>query len=198
MKHKTSTLSGRLLSYAAALADGRPAEWPPVTTYADVASLTVPFTMYEVTQVIKTGEPVRHEVRPITVTRYGILPGCSSPSIDITDRDGRKAHAGVGMFYLTKEEAELDAQCCTFGAARDCNAAEDWSEAGPMIERHGIGVAKAHKLSKQWVAAPVDWAFLSPDEGCPAYGTTPIEAALRCLVHSKFGDEVELPDNLES
>ena len=64
-----------------------------------------------------------------------------------------------------------------------------WAMFGPIIERERISVVdvdgydfwKADKLNKE--AIPVI-----------SYGPTPLIAAMRCLVASKLGDEVEIPE----
>ena len=63
----------------------------------------------------------------------------------------------------------------------------DWAQGGPIIERenialypHGDGTYEAE-------------VFLNPKRGA---GPTPLIAAMRCLVASKLGDEVEIPSEL--
>ena len=68
----------------------------------------------------------------------------------------------------------------------------NWSQGGPIIERERISVVdvdgydfwKADKLNKE--AIPVI-----------SYGPTPLIAAMRCLLASKLGDEVEIPEELK-
>ena len=67
-----------------------------------------------------------------------------------------------------------------------------WAMFGPIIERERISVVdvdgydfwKADKLNKE--AIPVI-----------SYSPTPLIAAMRCLVASKLGDEVEIPEELK-
>jgi hypothetical protein len=68
---------------------------------------------------------------------------------------------------------------------------EDWSDGGPIIERERIEVSPASSWSKEayrWSAQ----AYL-PEPHVNAHGPTPLIAAMRCYVFSKFGDEIELP-----
>lgn len=76
----------------------------------DVADLIVPFTMYETTYTYINDTLVRGEVRPITVTRYGInhAAGATAPSISFTGADRRKAIGSVRDFYLTAEDAQAE------------------------------------------------------------------------------------------
>ena len=71
----------------------------------------------------------------------------------------------------------------------------DWSQGGPLVEREklelrcnddgwqafcfGFPVAKAHSGRRVWASGP-----------------TPLIAAMRTLVAGKFGDEVDVPDEL--
>ena len=73
-------------------------------------------------------------------------------------------------------------------------ASTDWSVGGPIIERELIELTNTEK---GWYAAVNPWAYYRksvivadpPDAEAP----TPLIAAMRAFVASKFGDEVELP-----
>ncbi len=77
----------------------------------------------------------------------------------------------------------------------------DWGRAGPIIERERIGLESGHEQG--WLAAlpasramrdgPQSWDQYDKAEGWQI-GPTPLIAAMRCYVASKFGEEVELPD----
>jgi hypothetical protein len=76
----------------------------------------------------------------------------------------------------------LDAHCLVNHAPWEPST--DWSQGGPIIEREGINLS--HSLE-------------AGSEHCTAYmrsgryrqrGLTPLIAAMRCYVASKFGDEV--------
>jgi hypothetical protein len=62
----------------------------------------------------------------------------------------------------------------------------DWAHGGPIIEREKIDVL--HYADGGWLAVGI-WL-------CEAEGQTPLIAAMRCYVASKFGDEVEIPEEL--
>ena len=72
----------------------------------------------------------------------------------------------------------------------------DWAHGGPIIEREGIAVdvVLAGWTIDSWVAALVheDKEFDGVARA-EEYGPTPLIAAMRCYVASKFGDEVEIP-----
>jgi hypothetical protein len=61
----------------------------------------------------------------------------------------------------------------------------DWRDGGPIIQREltALGTTEDH----QWAA----WA--PPPGSLGVCGPTPLIAAMRAYVASKFGDEVELP-----
>jgi hypothetical protein len=65
----------------------------------------------------------------------------------------------------------------------------DWAQGGPIIEREGIAPWPVSARLTGWVAES-HTAFVL------GRGATPLEAAMRCYVASKLGDEVEIPDEL--
>jgi hypothetical protein len=70
-----------------------------------------------------------------------------------------------------------------------------WSDGGPVIERERIAVIENGYECTEWDAYVR--GFYSTDEGLDgdgfARGPTPLIAAMRAYVASKFGEEVELP-----
>ncbi len=77
----------------------------------------------------------------------------------------------------------------------------DWSVAGPLIEREGIGVSLRYD--------PDVWdAVIKPEfyatgrtgsnvkEEIIQTGSTPLEAAMRCFVEARLGKAIDLPDDL--
>lgn len=72
----------------------------------------------------------------------------------------------------------------------------NWHQGGQRIEREEIGVRRNAPCSagREWEAAP---SILAKGAGGKwGYGPTPLIAAMRCLVASKLGDEVEVPAEL--
>lgn len=65
----------------------------------------------------------------------------------------------------------------------------DWSQGGPILEREKIGVDYYNTGKPLWIAG-IAGMFQQ------ATGPTPLVAAMRCLVASKLGDAVEVPDEL--
>lgn len=79
----------------------------------------------------------------------------------------------------------------------------DWSQGGPIIERELYKVTR--NIGGTWLAqikyrAPYYSPTYDCDIGTDAYinrhGSTSLEAAMRCYVASKLGDEIELPNEL--
>ena len=68
---------------------------------------------------------------------------------------------------------------------------QNWEQGGPIIEREEIGFAK-YGPNGTWKAV-----IGETPRGAPHYGPTPLIAAMRCLVASKLGDEVEIPEKLK-
>lgn len=84
-----------------------------------------------------------------------------------------------------------------FGAIGDTfDYSTNWAQGGPIIEREAHNLFK-HNGGKEWCCA-----CNVPREGYAAIitadGPTPLIAAMRCLVASKLGDEVDVPDGLLS
>jgi len=62
----------------------------------------------------------------------------------------------------------------------------DWSQGGPIIEQERIAV----QFGPLWTAVH------SKRLGRFNYGPTPLIAAMRCLVASRLGDKVDVPEEL--
>ena len=67
------------------------------------------------------------------------------------------------------------------------NPSTDWSQGGPIIESEMITVKPAANAGWEASAWPVN-------PNGVMWGETPLEAAMRCYVQSKLGDEVEIPE----
>lgn len=66
-----------------------------------------------------------------------------------------------------------------------------WTHGGPIIERERINVCEPDHSFGAHGAETRDWcAFFSRVNGCMQHGPTPLIAAMRAYVASKFGDEV--------
>jgi hypothetical protein len=73
------------------------------------------------------------------------------------------------------------------------NYSTDWSQGGLIIERENISIVREGDAGN-WVASVYNYA--EADWHLHTEGTTPLEAAMRCYVASKLGDEVEIPKEL--
>lgn len=220
MKVKVSEATDNQLNWMVAKCEGRALREPVYATNKDVESSMTPFTLWETTGTYRDDTCIGAAVSPITVTRYGInyAVGASAPSISFTDSKGRSALGSVGMFFLTKEEAELDAQLCLFGGLDGYSPTTDWSQGGPIIERERIelcsysndGVETAFKSmgdergnysheEEYVVSVPevVVWTAWVKYGSYKQDGRTPLIAAMRCFVTSRLGDEVEVPEELK-
>ena len=73
----------------------------------------------------------------------------------------------------------------------------DWARGGPIIEREEIGLRMNVPCSpgRTWEGRPSPLA--KGAGGKFGYGPTPLIAAMRCLVASKLGEEVEIPKELQ-
>lgn len=70
----------------------------------------------------------------------------------------------------------------------------NWAQGGPIIERERISIRPDTTTSDYRAFV------IRPPEGLHHryVGATPLEAAMRCFVATKLGEEVEVPENLFS
>ena len=65
-----------------------------------------------------------------------------------------------------------------------------WAKGGPIIERERISViSDFHEIEEGWLAE-------SYQGNIQQFGPAPLIAAMRCYVMSRFGDEIEIPQEL--
>lgn len=73
----------------------------------------------------------------------------------------------------------------------------NWGWGGPIIEREMIGLSEPLRQS---LAFPNQWSGMISTDGISyqfiQYGPTPLIAAMRCFVASRFGAEVDVPDEV--
>jgi hypothetical protein len=67
----------------------------------------------------------------------------------------------------------------------------DWAQGGAIIEQEGASLD--YDGLGTWVATIITNGSVFEESG-----GTPLEAAMRCYVASKLGDEVEIPDELST
>lgn len=72
----------------------------------------------------------------------------------------------------------------------------DWAQGGPILEREGITLRVNARVLGHW-AAFIDFGGSNCNIKARHTGPTPLIAAMRCYVASKFGDEVEIPEELQ-
>ena len=72
----------------------------------------------------------------------------------------------------------------------EANYATDWAHGGPIIEEELLSV-----VIQRGGDDPA-WHTSCPRYLYHGYGPTPLIAAMRCYVASKFGDEVDVSDQL--
>jgi hypothetical protein len=73
------------------------------------------------------------------------------------------------------------------------NPSTNWAQGGPIIEREEINV----DVSETGTAPETKWvATITKGNEAWVHGPTPLIAAMRCYVASKFGDTVDVPEEL--
>lgn len=123
----------------------------------------------------------------------------------VDEIDGAKLDAAVAMAEgyssVRIREAEDRSVCqveMALGGGRfewvAHSPSRNWSEGGPIIEREGIAierVAYSDGSLREWCAA-VAVGGEYPEEWRWWHGATPLIAAMRAYVASKFGETVEM------
>ena len=73
-----------------------------------------------------------------------------------------------------------------------------WAHGGPIIEREitGVDLVSEWKGVKKWSARKFEYLPNDQTRCTEQYGPTILIAAMRCLVTSRLGPEVEVPDEL--
>ncbi len=189
---RTSEIYGRALAWAVALVQGRALREPVYATNDDVKDLPIPFTLYEVTHVLRNDVLVSTHVQPVTVERYGILQHvrATAPSITFRGADGRRSLGSVSMFFLTEEEAQLDVQLQMKGGLKGFDPETDWRQTGDLIDEVGIMFQSSGHLEV------LAYTRMRGTSGPTAIGASHRQAALRLVVMLKFGKEIEVPVEL--
>ena len=79
------------------------------------------------------------------------------------------------------------------GILHGSDYSSDWLWGGPIIEREWLYITPRPNESDE----DVRWQCKQHDGiDCVAFGPTPLIAAMRCYVAIKFGDNVEIPEEL--
>lgn len=216
VKVKTKELDNDALDWVLAKLNGIPLRDPIYASNEDVENLQVPFVLYDVISVSSDEDDsvcLSSKVDEIVVTRYGIdtTIGASSPSIDFsrksqTEDEKKKgprsyARGSVDLFFLKKEEAELETQVALKGFLEDYSPSSNKKLAFDLIEKEFISITIGEYDTVDDKVVVKSWAARSlndeiNDNFGNLYGPTMAIAGLRCLVNSKCGPEVEVPAHL--
>jgi hypothetical protein len=98
---------------------------------------------------------------------------------------------GVPNIHIVKKPGKV----CIYGEIAGVDfpyqPSTDWSQGGPIIERECITLVNADG-DDVWSAYPIADNPVAHRKS----GPTPLIAAMRCYVASKFGDSIEIPDQL--
>ena len=93
----------------------------------------------------------------------------------------------AGRYVVLKPEGQVYS-CKVFAPSTN------WAQGGPIIERERIHIRP--DVSTQNFRA---FVIRSPEgQQCRYIGATPLVAAMRCFVAIELGEEVELPESLQS
>ena len=78
--------------------------------------------------------------------------------------------------------------------AKGFQPSTDWAQGGPIIEIMGMGITRTNKTNEEpWAACVAQY----PSADIYLHGATPLIAAMRCYVAYRWGDEVDVPKELQ-
>ena len=85
----------------------------------------------------------------------------------------------------------------TYDGPKPYSPCTDWAQAGPIIDRSKVSLLSRSIDGKDdWWACDEPYDGDNEDERMGQDAGDPLTAAMRCVVASKFGAEVEVPDEL--
>ena len=121
------------------------------------------------------------KVQDLTLLQLDWAVAVANESEDCREPKVARTYDGVRYIRVT-----------TFsGVETDWEPTTDASQSWPIIESEGIKVVKAHPTKSVW-ASEYPWGEYESEY----FGKTSLEAAMRCFVASKLGDEVDIPEEL--
>lgn len=197
MKIEVNAASNAVLNWAMAKITGRALRHPVRATNEDVEGMALPFELFEVNYTYRSGDVAGATCTPIKVVRFGsnVPPGAPAPSIDFEWGEGQAGRGNVGDYYLTLEEAQLEARGTMHGILEGYVPTIDWDVGGPLLDNYGILFAAPKRRS----GLPRQFEATLDPQGEPSacgLGPTHLIAAMRCIVIAKMGEVIEVPDDI--
>ena len=106
----------------------------------------------------------------------------------VAECEGKVAQGVYGSPELL--ESGLHLHYCDVLLSYPYSPSTDWAEGGPLIQRYEIDLKSVEE--GVWQASNI----FDDMEWHRFVGYSPLEAAMRCLIAHKLGDEVEIPQEL--
>jgi Protein of unknown function (DUF2591) len=128
--------------------------------------------------------------KPTIITREQII--ANDPEMDEDEKAFHRLTSRARIYIVVS--GENTAPCPAY--------ATDWAKSGPIKERHNIRTQRTYSSGVPNTGADAFKADLDFLDGIltlgefTQYGSTELEAALRCYATSKLGAEVEIPAQL--
>lgn len=184
--------SNTQLDWALAILRGRAERRAVHAKDANLRAVPLPCELYEVSTITSASGGVRAKVSPITVTRFGVLEGAKLPTISFVDDRGQEGRGVAGSYYLTREEADMEAKAIMNGFAVSFRPATSWSHGGPLLDEYKIGFGPMVN-SGGYVARATKG--LGSSGTCN--GQDHLQAAARSILACEGITTLEVPYNLE-
>lgn len=120
------------------------------------------------------------------------------PALDwaVAKCDGWFAHLGIdGNIHRSAVPSSVGPEYAAYGMSRVFSPSTNWSDGGPLIEKHTLRVAphvQSNGVITSW-AADMTWPCSTMPGQC---GKTPLVAACRAIVVKEWGYSVMVPKGL--
>lgn len=178
------------LDWAMAMILGRAEREPVYAKDDDLEGKVLPITLYETASITSPNTPFDVRVSSIRVTRFGVLPGAKLPLINFLCEDGSEGRGAVGMFYLTKQEAELEAKATLKGYALEFHPTTSWGDCGQLLHDYRVTFEDCDGQHFKARTSHMGWRV---GEGL---GATHQVAAVRSILAMESGGTITVPEEL--
>ncbi len=204
-KIKTAELSLDQLDCIVAKCEGRLTEEPTYNSSADLQILQLPCSMWA---RFETEDETEEYVEEVILVKMMITTSGTAIVCEIGTGEGT-FYCYPSFVHLTKEAAEYAAKWSNQGG-NDFHPSTNIAEAYGIIEREKIDtsycgegiVVEANEVQPEHWYADMYWRGQDQVPGggetwrAGGDGATMMEAAMRCYVASKMGEEVDVPEGV--
>lgn len=184
--------SNTQLDWALAILRGRAERRAVHAKDDDLYALPLPCMLYEVATITSPSGEVASKVSPIIVTRFGVVGDAKLPTINFVDDNRQEGRGVAGSYFLSREEAELEAKAIARGYAVSYHPTTSWADGGPLLDEYQIGFGPMVNTGGYVARATKG---LGSSGTCN--GQDHLQAAARSILACEGITTLEVPYNLE-